>query len=176
MNVIIVTACPSGMATSFLAARRLEQAARRRDWEPLIDMRSQFERELVLSDAQLAAAELVIVAASPMTSAGLERFVGKRVRVLDVRCLADFWDGHWLGVWSLGSARGSPLGTLVWSRSDRHVFVADWQWEGCYTALRQGSNAVGGLRARPYAWANSRLPHAKYETYQGPQPPPRNCR
>ena len=26
MNVIIVTACPSGMATSFLAARRLEQA------------------------------------------------------------------------------------------------------------------------------------------------------
>ncbi|NHH87220.1 PTS fructose-like transporter subunit IIB [Cobetia sp. MB87] len=84
MNVIIVTACPSGMATSFLAARRLEQAARRRDWEPLIDMRSQFERELVLSDAQLAAAELVIVAASPMTSAGLERFVGKRVHVAPI--------------------------------------------------------------------------------------------
>ena len=26
------------------------------------------------------------------------RSVGKRVRVLDVECMADFWDGLWLGV------------------------------------------------------------------------------
>ncbi|HBI79445.1 MAG TPA: hypothetical protein DDY30_08555, partial [Marinobacter adhaerens] len=32
MNLIIVTACPQGVATRFLAARALERAANRRGW------------------------------------------------------------------------------------------------------------------------------------------------
>lgn len=32
MKAILITACPSGVATTFLAARRLEQAAQRRGW------------------------------------------------------------------------------------------------------------------------------------------------
>lgn len=84
MNVIIVTACPSGMATTFLAARRLEQAARRQGWNPVVDMRSQLEAEITLSQAQLDAAELVIVAASPAASAGLERFIGKQVHIASI--------------------------------------------------------------------------------------------
>ena len=53
------------------------------------------------------------------------RCFGKRVRVLDVERTIDFVDGRWLGVWSLGSARGTLLGTLVWSRADAHVYVVD---------------------------------------------------
>ena len=52
------------------------------------------------------------------------RSVGKRVRVLDIRCCGDFWGGLWLGSWWLGSAREQILGTLVWSRLEQHVFVA----------------------------------------------------
>ncbi|MGO2414492.1 PTS fructose-like transporter subunit IIB [Cobetia crustatorum] len=84
MNVIIVTACPSGMATTFLAARRLEQAARRHGWNPVIDMHSELEAGITLSESQLDAAELVIVAASPVASAGLERFVGMQVHVASI--------------------------------------------------------------------------------------------
>mgnify|MGYP000153299399 CR=1 FL=1 len=43
MNVILVTACPSGMATTFLAARRLEQAARRLGWTPRVEMHGELE-------------------------------------------------------------------------------------------------------------------------------------
>ena len=52
------------------------------------------------------------------------RCYGKRVRVLDVKCRADFWEGSCLGAWNMGSAHGTLLGTLVWSRLDRHVYVA----------------------------------------------------
>ena len=84
MNVIIVTACPSGMATTFLAARRLEQAARRRGWNPIIDMRSRIEPEITLSEAQLAEAELVLIAASPLASVALDDFLGKRVHLAPI--------------------------------------------------------------------------------------------
>ena len=53
------------------------------------------------------------------------RSVGRRVRVLDVQCVDDFWDGLWLGAWNLGSAGGTLLGTFVWSRSEEHVFDAE---------------------------------------------------
>lgn len=39
MNLIIVTACPQGVATRFLAARALERAANRRDWSVTTDSR-----------------------------------------------------------------------------------------------------------------------------------------
>ena len=41
------------------------------------------------------------------------RCFGKRVRVLDVESTTDFFVGRWLGVHSLGSARGAITGTLV---------------------------------------------------------------
>ncbi|MCG2580738.1 MAG: PTS fructose-like transporter subunit IIB [Marinobacter sp.] len=39
MNVILVTSCPQGVATSFLAARALERAARQRGWHVTTDIR-----------------------------------------------------------------------------------------------------------------------------------------
>ncbi|WP_224247177.1 PTS fructose-like transporter subunit IIB [Hyalangium gracile] len=77
MNVIIVTACPSGVATTFLAARGLERAATRRGWKPFVEMHSQLEPLVPLDKATIDAADLVVVATSAPVP--LERFVGKRV-------------------------------------------------------------------------------------------------
>ena len=77
MNVIIVTACPSGMATTFLAARRLEQAARRLGWQASVEMHSQLEAVEPVSADAIAAAELIVVAADQIPAA--ERFAGKRL-------------------------------------------------------------------------------------------------
>ncbi|WP_111413949.1 PTS fructose-like transporter subunit IIB [Billgrantia lactosivorans] len=77
MNVIIVTACPSGMATTFLAARRLEQAARRLGWQPSVEMHSQLETLEPVSAEAIAAADLIVVAADQLPAA--ERFRGKRL-------------------------------------------------------------------------------------------------
>ncbi|MCC5883152.1 MAG: PTS fructose-like transporter subunit IIB [Halomonas sp.] len=77
MNVIIITACPSGMATTFLAARRLEQAARRLGWQPSVEMHSQLESVEPISAQAIADAELIVVAADQLPAA--ERFAGKRL-------------------------------------------------------------------------------------------------
>ena len=79
------------------------------------------------------------------------RSVGKRVRVLDVECMADFWDGLWLGVWFLGAARGALAGTLVWSRFDQHVFVANC--EGMQEWLDPG-DSCGAVGRAPWIACN----------------------
>ncbi len=77
MNVILITACPSGMATTFLAARRLEQAARQRDWQATVEMHGELEPTQPVSQATIDAAELVIVAADHVPEP--QRFAGKRL-------------------------------------------------------------------------------------------------
>lgn len=77
MNAILVTACPSGMATTFLAARRLEQAAGRLGWQVQVEMHSALEPLTPVSAEAIAAAELVVVAADQVP--GAARFAGKRL-------------------------------------------------------------------------------------------------
>ncbi|HEX5752021.1 MAG TPA: PTS fructose-like transporter subunit IIB [Archangium sp.] len=77
MNVILITACPSGVATTFLAARGLERAAKRRGWNVTVEMHSQLEPVVVPGREAIEAADLVVVAASAPVD--LSRFVGKRV-------------------------------------------------------------------------------------------------
>ncbi|MAM56988.1 MAG: PTS fructose transporter subunit EIIBC [Salinicola sp.] len=77
MNVILITACPSGMATTFLAARRLEQAALRRGWQPRVEMHGELEPVAPVSEQAIAEADLVVVAADRVPEPS--RFVGKRL-------------------------------------------------------------------------------------------------
>jgi PTS system fructose-specific IIC component len=77
MKAIIITACPSGVATTFLAARGLARAAMQRGWSVAVEMHSQLEPVVPVDGATLAAADLVVVAASAPVD--LSRFVGKRV-------------------------------------------------------------------------------------------------
>lgn len=77
MKAILITACPSGVATTFLAARRLEQAARRRGWQVTVEMHGELEPPQPVSEADVRDAELVIVAADHVPDAS--RFTDKRL-------------------------------------------------------------------------------------------------
>lgn len=77
MNVILITACPSGVATTFLAARGLERAAALRGWTSAVEMHGQLAPVKPVDLATLGAADLVVVAASAPVD--LSRFAGKRL-------------------------------------------------------------------------------------------------
>ncbi|GAA0639826.1 PTS fructose transporter subunit IIBC [Halomonas beimenensis] len=77
MNVILITACPSGMATTFLAARRLEQAAGRLGWQTHVEMHGELEPVRPVSAEAIAAADLIVVAADQVPAP--QRFEGKRL-------------------------------------------------------------------------------------------------
>ncbi|MGL5292147.1 MAG: PTS fructose transporter subunit EIIBC, partial [Vibrionaceae bacterium] len=61
MKTVVVTACPSGIASTILAADLLKNAAQALEWPVEIEMQSSLTQATPLSDAQIAAAELVIL-------------------------------------------------------------------------------------------------------------------
>ena len=77
MNVILITACPSGMATTFLAAKRLEQAAQRQGWSAHVEMHGEVAPLQAATAEQIANADLIVVAADHVPAP--ERFEGKRL-------------------------------------------------------------------------------------------------
>lgn len=77
MNIILITACPSGMATTFLAAKRLEQAAQRQGWSVHVEMHGEIAPLQAATAEQIANADLIVVAADHIPAA--ERFEGKRL-------------------------------------------------------------------------------------------------
>ncbi|RUR49409.1 PTS fructose-like transporter subunit IIB [Vreelandella populi] len=77
MNVILITTCPSGMATTFLAAKRLEQAAKRQGWQVHVEMHSELAPVESASAEQIAHADLIVVAGEQVPAP--ERFTGKRL-------------------------------------------------------------------------------------------------
>ncbi|WNL37732.1 PTS fructose-like transporter subunit IIB [Halomonas sp. PAMB 3232] len=77
MNVILITNCPSGMATTFLAARRLEQAATRLGWQAHVEMHGALAPVEQASREQIDASDLIVVAAEQVPDPA--RFEGKRL-------------------------------------------------------------------------------------------------
>lgn len=77
MKAILVTACPAGIATSFLAAKRIEQQAKLAGWELTLDVGSSVQPRQVPGKEQIAAADLVLVVASAPVD--LAAYDGKRV-------------------------------------------------------------------------------------------------
>ena len=74
MNVAIVTTCPSGIATSIIAAGLLEKAAIAHGWQANIECHSKVTEVTALTKEQISAAELVLIVGE---GADLVRFVGK---------------------------------------------------------------------------------------------------
>ncbi|NDL71489.1 PTS fructose-like transporter subunit IIB [Vreelandella alkaliphila] len=77
MNLILITACPSGMATTFLAAKRLEQAVTRMGWSAHVEMHGEIAPLQAATAEQIANADLIVVAADHVPAP--ERFEGKRL-------------------------------------------------------------------------------------------------
>ncbi|MEA3484794.1 MAG: PTS fructose transporter subunit IIBC [Pseudomonadota bacterium] len=77
MNIAIITACPSGVANSILAAGLLEQAAAKLTWNAKIECQSSVVEPTLLTETDVEQAEVIIIAAN--TSVDTSRFVGKKV-------------------------------------------------------------------------------------------------
>ncbi|MGY3857844.1 PTS fructose transporter subunit IIBC [Aeromonas intestinalis] len=77
MKAILVTACPAGIATSFLVAKRIEQQAKQAGWTLQLDTHSSVQPRQQPSAADIAAADLVLVVASAPVD--LAAYDGKRL-------------------------------------------------------------------------------------------------
>ncbi|MDX1301686.1 PTS fructose transporter subunit IIBC [Photobacterium sp.] len=88
MNIAIVTACPSGIANSVIAAGLLEKAAAELKWNVDIECQSTVTAVKSLTSAQIKAADCIVIAAS--TAIDKSRFVGKKVYQSEVTdCFAE---------------------------------------------------------------------------------------
>ncbi|MEZ8104653.1 PTS fructose transporter subunit IIBC [Vibrio sp. 03-59-1] len=88
MNISIITACPSGVANSIIAAGLLEQAAKALNWNPTVECQSTVMPTEALTDNQIATADVVVIAAN--TPVDTSRFVGKKVYQAEIsQCTSD---------------------------------------------------------------------------------------
>lgn len=76
MNLVIVTACPSGVANTVIAAGLLEQAVDAKGWTTQIECQSSVQSTKVLSAAEIEHADRVLLVGDPKETA---RFNGKPV-------------------------------------------------------------------------------------------------
>jgi fructose PTS system EIIBC or EIIC component len=77
MKIAIVTACPSGIANSVIAAGLLEKAAAELKWNADIECQSTVTASTLLTTEQIKAADYIVIAAS--TAVDTSRFAGKKV-------------------------------------------------------------------------------------------------
>jgi len=76
-NIAIITACPSGVANSIIAAGLLKQASAALNWKASIECQSSVLPVDVLSQADIDAAEVIIIASN--ADIDNTRFVGKKL-------------------------------------------------------------------------------------------------
>lgn len=77
LTIVGITSCPTGIAHTFMAAEGLEQGAKALGHTIHVETQGSVGAQNALSSADIAAADLVIIAAD--TNVDLARFAGKRV-------------------------------------------------------------------------------------------------
>ncbi|MFF1296862.1 MULTISPECIES: fructose-specific PTS transporter subunit EIIC [unclassified Streptomyces] len=82
LKLLAVTACPTGIAHTYMAAEKLAQAAESRGIDMKVETQGSIGAENVLDDNDVSTADGVIVAADK--DVDLSRFVGKRVLAVGV--------------------------------------------------------------------------------------------
>ncbi|USD62608.1 PTS fructose transporter subunit IIBC [Vibrio sp. SCSIO 43140] len=88
MKISIITACPSGVANSIIAAGLLDQAAKALGHEANVECHSSVVETQTLSDAQISEADVLVIAAN--TPVDTQRFVGKKVYQASIsECTSD---------------------------------------------------------------------------------------
>lgn len=81
-SVLAVTACPTGIAHTYMAAEALEKAGQKRDCVVKVETRGSGGAKNVLTVDEIAAADCIIVAAD--TQVPMDRFDGKKVIICQV--------------------------------------------------------------------------------------------
>jgi PTS system fructose-specific IIB component/fructose-specific PTS system IIB-like component len=78
MNIVAVTACPTGIAHTYMAAERLERTGTRLGHAIKVETQGSMGIENELTPEEIAGADVVILAAG-ITVRKAERFDGKRI-------------------------------------------------------------------------------------------------
>jgi fructose-specific phosphotransferase system IIB component len=81
MNIVAVTACPTGVAHTYMAAEQLEKSAKKLGHAIKVETQGAIGIENELSQADIDAAEVVIMAAD-IAIEGTERF--ERLKKIEV--------------------------------------------------------------------------------------------
>ena len=74
-NIVAVTACPTGVAHTFMSAEAIETYAKQQGWQVKVETRGQVGAGNEITEAEVAAADLVFVAAD--IDVPLDKFKGK---------------------------------------------------------------------------------------------------
>lgn len=77
VKILAVTGCPTGIAHTYMAAEAIEKKAKELGYEVKVETRGSGGAKNVLTDAEIAAADGIIVAAD--TKVPMERFNGKKL-------------------------------------------------------------------------------------------------
>lgn len=77
MKVLGVTACPTGIAHTYMAAEAIETAAKKAGYEVKVETRGSVGVENGLTDAEIKEAEFIILACD--TTVPTDRFIGKKL-------------------------------------------------------------------------------------------------
>lgn len=77
MSVLAVTACPTGVAHTYMSAEALEAEAKKRGWQIKVETRGSVGVGNEISAEEIAQADLVIVAAD--IEVNVDKFAGKRM-------------------------------------------------------------------------------------------------
>lgn len=82
MKILAVTACPTGIAHTYMAAEAIEDAAKKKGYEVKVETRGSVGVENELSEQDIKEADAIILACD--TSVPMERFAGKKVLMVAV--------------------------------------------------------------------------------------------
>lgn len=136
MNIILITACPSGMATTFLAAKRLEQAAQRQGWSAHVEMHGEVAPLQAATADQIANADLIVVAADHVPAP--ERFEGKRLFQAPI-----------------ASALPDPSGFLAQAKREAPIYSAPAATAKAATPSEAGGKKIVAVTACPTGVAHT---------------------
>ena len=79
MNIVGITACPTGIAHTYMAQEALEEAGRKRGHQIKLETQGAMGAENEITEEDLKTADIVLIAVE-----GLERFDSKCVVEIDV--------------------------------------------------------------------------------------------
>ncbi len=83
MKILAVTACPTGIAHTFMAAEALEQAAKKKGYDIKVETRGSIGVDNELTAADIKEADAIVLACD--TAVPMDRFAGKKVLKVPVK-------------------------------------------------------------------------------------------
>jgi len=136
-NIVAVTACPTGIAHTFMAAEGLQRGAQALGHTIKVETQGSVGAQNVLTPAEIAAADLVIIAAD--TKVEMSRFAGKSV--YETSSNAAIRDGQNVIQQALAQVVSRPAAPAATDSAKRIVAVTS-----CPTGIAHTFMAAEGLQ------------------------------